>query len=202
MIKKWCRFLNINVSHQFLPQGSQITFVHRKQISIPNWSLFPIQVPSMNFRTVFSHKSPAIGCPCRLRSRGTTGSTMLFQDFGHWCIQTFGHSDFGYLSNFGASSISPGYRRILRLLLFRRIQVVEQWHPLLLHEPCSVNTSLAPESSFTTSLRSTTRPSYFWNWGSNSAFFRWHKSISDAMWTLIDVMLCLLDDLLFALDFF
>ena len=34
------------------------------------------------------------------------------------------------------------------------------------------------------SPRSTTLPLYFWNFGSNSAFFRWHKSINEAKWTL------------------
>ena len=33
-----------------------------------------------------------------------------------------------------------------------------------------------PESSFTMSPRSTTRPLYFWNCGSNSAFFKWQMS--------------------------
>ena len=32
--------------------------------------------------------------------------------------------------------------------------------------------------------RSTTRPSYFWCFASNSAFFRWHMSINDAKWTV------------------
>ena len=33
------------------------------------------------------------------------------------------------------------------------------------------------------SPRSTTRPLYFWNWGSNSAVLRWQMSISVAKWT-------------------
>ena len=33
--------------------------------------------------------------------------------------------------------------------------------------------------------RSTTLPLYFWNCGSNSDFFRWHKSVNEAKWTLL-----------------
>ena len=39
-------------------------------------------------------------------------------------------------------------------------------------DPCSVDTACDPESSFTMSLRSTTRPLYFWCFVSNSAFFK------------------------------
>ena len=56
-----------------------------------------------------SHTRPACGCPNKFRSRGTTGSSMLDHDFGHVCrgrrVHIYGHSDFGILSNFGASSI-------------------------------------------------------------------------------------------------
>ena len=38
-------------------------------------------------------------------------------------------------------------------------------------EPCSVKTACAPESSFTMSPRSATRPWYFWYFGSNSEFW-------------------------------
>ena len=36
----------------------------------------------------------------------------------------------------------------------------------------------------TISPRNTTRPLYFWCFGSNSAFFKWQMSINDAKWTL------------------
>ena len=56
-----------------------------------------------------SHKRSADGCPYRFRSRGTTGSSMFDHDFGHSCrgrrLHISGHSGFGMLSNFGASSI-------------------------------------------------------------------------------------------------
>ena len=52
-------------------------------------------------------------------------------------------------------------------------------------EPCSVNTALEPESSFTMSPRSTTRPLYFWCFASNSAFFKWQMSITEAKSTVL-----------------
>ena len=39
-------------------------------------------------------------------------------------------------------------------------------------DPCSVKTAHAPESSFSMSPRSTSRPMSFWCFGSNSAFLR------------------------------
>ena len=39
------------------------------------------------------------------------------------------------------------------------------------------------------SPRSTTRPWYFWCFASNSAFFRWHMSISEAKWTFAPFVL-------------
>ena len=55
-----------------------------------------------------SHNTPGNGCPYRFRSRTITGSSMFDHDFGPLChvrrIHTSGHSDFGILSNLGASS--------------------------------------------------------------------------------------------------
>ena len=56
-------------------------------------------------------------------------------------------------------------------------------------DPCSVNTAQDPDSSFTISPRSTTRPLYFWCFVSNWAFFKWHMSISEAKWTAAPVVL-------------
>ena len=61
-----------------------------------------------------SHSNPAKRCPYKFRSRGTTGSAIFSHDFDHLFrgrrTQTSGHSDFGILSNFGASSNVPGCR--------------------------------------------------------------------------------------------
>ena len=52
-------------------------------------------------------------------------------------------------------------------------------------DPCSINTASEPESSLTVSPRSTPRPLYFWNCGSDSEILRWQRSINDAKWTVI-----------------
>ena len=39
------------------------------------------------------------------------------------------------------------------------------------------------------SPRSTTLPLYFWYWGSNSRFLRWQRSINDAKWTFLPLVL-------------
>ena len=53
----------------------------------------------------------------------------------------------------------------------------------------SVSTANDAESFFTMSPRSTTRPLYFWNCGSNSEFLRWQRSINDAKWTFLPLFL-------------
>ena len=61
------------------------------------------------FSNCLSHNSPAKGWPYRLRSRGTSGSSILDHDLGHLCrgrrIQMSGHSAMGFFKNFGASYI-------------------------------------------------------------------------------------------------
>ena len=122
-----------------------------------------------------SHKRPANGC---------LGLECFSMIFGQLCrgrrIHISGRSDFGVLNNFGASSIFTWVHN----------PVVLQWHalPSLLSfetqtEPCSVNTAYEPESSFTMSPRSTTRPLHFWYFGSNSVFLRWEVSINVPKWT-------------------
>ena len=104
--------------------------VFDEQTDIPELVLFPIQVPIELSRIVFPTINPASGCPYRFRSRGTAGSLMVDQDFGHLCrgrrIQLSGHSDFGIFNKDGASSELPECTRILRHLLVRRNLVVLQ----------------------------------------------------------------------------
>ena len=61
------------------------------------------------FSNCLSHKSPAKEWPYRFRSGGTTGSSILDNDFGHVCfgrrIQMSGHSNLDIYNNFGASFI-------------------------------------------------------------------------------------------------
>ena len=51
------------------------------------------------------------------------------------------------------------------------------------------------------SPRSTTRPLYFGCFASNSAFFKWQMSISEAKWTFCALRPCFIDDLFFTSDF-
>ena len=134
------------------------------------------------FSNFLSHYSPAKGWPYKFRWRGTTGSSILDHDFGHSCrgrrIQLSGHSDLGIFNNLWASSIftrvladtasaaSPAHHGSQDMISMTFAAVI--WDA---DEPCSVNTAWDPESSFTMSPRSKTRPLYFWCFASNSAFF-------------------------------
>ena len=151
-----------------------------------------------------SHMRPANGGPYIYRSRGTTGSSMFDQDFGHLRlgrrIHESGHADFRILINLGASSIStwvyadaasagcPSQSGTLAITSITFAAVI--WDA---DEPCSVKTAKAPESSFTMSPRRTTLPLYFWNFSSNCAFLRWQMSINVAKWTFCWSCLCLPD---------
>ena len=91
---------------------------------------------------------------------------------------------------------SLGYKLILRRLLVHRNLAIWRWYPFTFaaviceaDDPCSVDSAWDPESSFTTSPRSTTRPLYFWCFVSNSAFFEWHVSINEAKWTVAPFVL-------------
>ena len=95
--------------------------------------LWTFSLPSFN-RTSSdcrSHNNPADGCSCKFCSRGTTGSSMFAQDFGHLCrgrrIHTSGHSD---LKKFWAIWERPPIllecRQILHQLLVRHNLVILQ----------------------------------------------------------------------------
>ena len=135
--------------------------------AFPIGSLLP-----KTFSNCLSHNSPAKGWPYKFRSRGTTGSSILDHDFGDLCrgrrIQMSGHSDLGIFNNFGASSIftsvsadtasaaCPAHPGSLDMISMTFAAVI--WDA---DDPCSVNTAQDPESFFTMSPRTTTRPLYF-----------------------------------------
>ena len=149
--------------------------------------------PNRTSSNCLSHKRPASGCPCRFLLREITGSSMFDHDLGDLFrgrrIYISGHSDFGFLNNYGPFSILRGLgcEQILRRLLVLRLRKGRDtasaacpsqsgclaktsttfaaviWDA---DEPCSVKTAQDPESSFTTSPRRTTRPLYFWYFGS------------------------------------
>ena len=93
-----------------------------------------------------SHKRPASGCPHKFRSRSTTRSSMLDQDFGHLCrgrrIHTAGHSDLGILSNLGASLQFYWCvgRYCIKLLVHHNLVILQQ-HPSLLRHSFGTQTS-------------------------------------------------------------
>ena len=135
--------------------------------------------PNGTSSNCLSHERPASGCPYKFRSRRTTESSMSAQDSGHPCrgrrIHKSGLSDFGFLSNLGASSsftcvytdtasaACPSQSGNLAITSISFAAVI--WDA---DEPCSEKTAWAPESSFTMSPRSTTLPVNFCNFGSNS----------------------------------
>ena len=106
-----------------------------------------------------------------------------------------GHSDYGNFQLFLEHlPLLRGFQQILHQLLVLRSLAV--WNMISMtfaaviwdaDDPCSANTTWDPESSFTISPRSTTRPLYFW-FVSNSAFFKW-QSINEATWTFAHFVL-------------
>ena len=89
-----------------------------------------------------------------------------------------------------------GCKPILHLLLVHRNQAIWKWYPWsyllsfvmlmilvqwILHK---IQNHLQQNH-----LGGTTRPLYFWCFASNSAFFKWHVSISDAKWTVAPFVL-------------
>ena len=88
-----------------------------------------------------------------------------------------GHSDLGSVSNAGASSILTWVQADTASAVTLAITSITFAAVICDDDgPCSVNAAYEPESSFTMSPRSTTRPFCFWNVGSNSEFLRWHMS--------------------------
>ena len=85
------------------------------------------------FSNCLFHNSPAKGWPYRFRSRGTTGSSILDHDFGHFCrgrrIQMSGHSDLGIWIICENLPLLLGYKPILRLLLVHRNPAIWRWYP-------------------------------------------------------------------------
>ena len=127
MVKKCCGFSRINEfssicstqepysaffeSFQYHPhKPTIIILVFDEQTDILNSVLFPNPSSSRPSSNCPSHKRPASGWPYKFRSRRTSGSSMVDQDFCHLSWKTspnvYGHSDFvGILSNLWASSI-------------------------------------------------------------------------------------------------
>ena len=157
-------------------------------------------MPKKILKIAFSHTNPVKFWPYGFRSRGTTESSILDHDSGLSCRgrrnQLSGHSDFGTFNNLWASSIftwvyadtasaacasQPGNLDMISMILTAVICDAD--------DPWSLNTAQEPESSFTRSHRSTTRPLDFWCSATNYAFFKWQTSISEAKWTVAPFVL-------------
>ena len=106
------------------------------------------------------------------------------------------HSDFGNFNNVGASFIFTWVLADTAIRCFsahpNSLEIMSMTFAAVIcdaDDPCSVNTSYDPGSSFTMSPRSATLPLYFWYCGSNSEFLRWQRSINDAAWTFLPLFL-------------
>ena len=121
VVKKWCLFLpdqrlSWEFSKSVLCFLSWLPVWYRPHtligiVLLLGWQrnisqfFFQISQPCSNwaFSNCLSHNSPARGWPYRFLSRGTTGSSILDNDFSHLCrgrrIQMSGHSDSGIFSN-------------------------------------------------------------------------------------------------------
>ena len=182
MVKKWCGFVNIHIFRQFVHMGAKFCFLPTNLMS----PTFPNPSSNKACSNCLSQSNPTNGWPYNVRSRNITGSLLLHSDFCHVCrgkrIQTSGHSDFGILSNLGASS----------QFFLGKAQTSSTACPL--QSGNLAMTSMILQNKIMRALqsrllqclsRSTTLPWNFCNLGSNSAFFeRWHMSINVAKWTL------------------
>ena len=83
-----------------------------------------------------SHYRPANGWPHKSFSRGTTGSSILDHDFGHFCrgrrIQMSGHSNMEFSTICEHLPFGPGLKQILHQLLVHRNLAIWIWYPWLL----------------------------------------------------------------------
>ena len=178
----FCLFPDILMSSTFSDKRINLVFGEQTSILLSN---------------CLTHSSPARGCPHKFRSRGTSGSSMFDHDFGHLCrgsrIHISGHSDFGILRNFGASSIFNWVYADVASAACQSQSVVLHWNPWPLlpsfvTQMSLVQWKLRKLQSRLSQCHLGARLYlwfFFWKFGSNSAFLRWHKSINDAKWTLL-----------------
>ena len=146
--------------------------------------------PKRTFSNGLSHKIPASGCPKNFVQEepldvqclttiwaicvveGVSKELDILPNF--WIVSDFGASHIlTWVYADTASAACPSPSGSFALTSITSAAVI--WDA---DEPRKV-----PESSFTVSPRSTTRPLYFWNIGSSSAFLRWLMSINAAKWT-------------------
>ena len=176
MIKKRCKFSQINVFHPFLPHRIKVlllsiacNFIH---VYREKWKAFSAwYFSSIHVQLTFSNyaSNAATGWPYRFRSRGTTGSSSVGPRCWHFCVVVDVSRCLDTLTWVQADTASAVCGLTLTPITFAAVICDDDG-------PCLVNAAHEPESPFTMSPRSTTRPLYFWNLGSNSEFLRWHMS--------------------------
>ena len=144
----------------------RIILVFHEQTNIQNLVLFPTQMPTELPRTVIPTLVQQVGVRTNLaHDLGHSSRGRRLQISGRWNPEQSG-SIFTWVYADTASAACPAHPGSLAMASIGFAAVICD-----ADEPCSVKTAWAPETSFTLSPRSTTRPLHFWNVGSNSAFF-------------------------------
>ena len=209
MIKEWCWFSQIQLLCLVLSTSDQcfvsfqpiwchphtrirIILFHGARISIPNWKPSPNRISIGFFQISFSitvlpkddhtdfieEERPGLPywtmilatCVVVDESKCLDIPILeIFNNFGASPILTWVLAE-------TASAACPAQPGSLDMISMTFAAVICD-----ADDPCSVNTAKDPESSFTISSRSTTRPLYFWCFVSNSAFFKWQMSINELL---------------------
>ena len=130
-----------------------------------------------------SHNNPANGWPYKCRSRSTTGSSILPHDLGHLCrgrrIQTSGHSAFGISKNLPentASAVCPSQSDNRAITFITYAAVIWRRRRALFSKKLRKLRSRLLQCHHGARLFHC----IFCDFGSDSAFLRWHMSISVA----------------------
>ena len=156
------------------------------------------------FSNCRSHSNHADGCPYKFLLRRSVGSWISSHDFGRRILvddsRKLVHFDSGNRNILARLPFSLECNLPLHHLLVLRILEVWKSHPELWRLSC-VKRENQLESSCTTPPRSTTRPLYFWNILSNSAFFEMAQVQERCKMNCFDFLRCFIDHLLFALYF-
>ena len=125
----------------------RIILFHDEQRDIPNLETFSQPCFNRIFSNCLSQNSPAKRWPYRFRSRGTTGSSILEHDCGHfvswqtspnvWTFRNFGASSiFNLVKADTASAACPAHPGSLEMISMILAAVI--WDA---EDPCSVNTA-------------------------------------------------------------
>ena len=138
---------------------------------MPNFGTFSRPSSNRTASKCLSHNNPVNGCPYKIRSRGTSRSSMFAQDFVHLCRgKTYPYVWTFWLRNFEQSG------RILHFYIGRgryctsclSVTICQSCNNI--HLNC-VGSRVVVDNVKDDSGACTTLPLYFCNFGSSSAFF-------------------------------